>query len=281
MKGMTTPVLMGVLLGLAACSGDSDLERGTKRLFDDVGHGVLGHKSSQEQTSVPVSGLINVEVRNFAGEVIVRGDRSDRASDAIVIFDRRGTHQGPRGSESDSSLPEIRWTTELVPAPGPGEAPTLRITSATDHAEPWFQQLDIEVLVNELGRVDIATQRGKVLVSNNRGPLDITTSKGDVRVISTWPQMRESIIVTRDGDIDYRVRGESALQIDAETVGGQVLTRCDAGRWISTDARNDHDSHHATLNGGVERLVLRTVDGDIRIAVVGSPHEVGSLQWVP
>jgi len=266
---------------LAGCSGDSDVERGAHRFFDDVGHGVLGHQSSSEQVVVPVSGVVNVEVHNFAGDVFVRGDRSDRAADALVIFDRRGVHGGPRDVESEQSLPDIHWDTELVPAAAPDQAPTLKITSRTEHAEPWFQRLEIEVLVAQLGRVDVITKRGRVQVSNNQGPVDLTTSKGDVRVITTWPQKRDSVIITSEGDIDFRVRGESGFVLDAETVGGLVKTRCDAGRWTAVDARNDHDSMFATLNGGDGRVVLRTTDGNIRVAVVGDPHSVGSFPIAP
>lgn len=270
-----------LMLGVWGCSGNSDIERGTQRFFGDVGHGVLGHRSSHEEMVFPVTGVVNIEVRNFAGDVVIRGDRLERVTDAQVLFDRRAVHGGSREEEGDASLPEIEWDARLVPAATPGEPPTLRIESSTDHDEPWFQRLEIEIVVAQLGRVDVSTTRGKVQVWNNRGPVDITTSKGDVRVITAWPQTGESVIVTRDGDIDYRVRGESAFIIDAESVGGLVKTRCEAGRLSATDARNDHDSFHAVVNGGRERLILRTVDGNIRVAVVADPHGVGSFHVAP
>lgn len=269
------------IASISGCAGNSDVERGTQRFFDDVGHGVLGDRSSHEDLLVPVSGVINVEVHNFAGNVIVRGDRSDRTTDAMVIVDRRGAHRGSRSEESEQSLPDMQWKAELVPAATPDQDPTLRITTNTTHAEPWFQRMEIEVLVGELGRVDIVSTRGKVQVVNNRGPVDINTTKGDVRVITTWPQKSDTVIMTTDGDIDFRVRGESAFTLDAESVGGLVKSRCEAGRWVATDARNDHDSMVATLNAGGARVTLRTVDGDIRVAVVGDPHAVGSFQIAP
>lgn len=266
---------------LAGCAGGSDTERGAQRFLSGITHGALGHRSSHERVLVPHTGLVDVEVRNFAGEVVVRGDRSDRPQDALVMIDRRATHRASREKESDASLPEIDWSVDLVPASEPGGVPTLRVEASTRHREPWFQQVDIEILVAELGRVDIDTTRGKVQVVNNRGPVDIRTTRGDVRVLTGWPQTQDSVIVTRDGDIDFRVRGESAFVVDAETVGGRVYARCEAGRWISEHARNDHDSLLASLNGGEGRLTLRTVDGDIRIAVVGDPHAVGSFQIRP
>lgn len=277
----SVPLAMAAAILLPACSGDTDIERGTERFWGSLSHGVLGHQSSNEESEIPVEGLVDVEVRNFAGDVIIRGDREDRRESAIVIFDRRGTHRGQRSEESEASLPEIRWNTELVPPTGPGLPSTLRITGETDHAEPWYQRLEIEVLVAQLGRVNVVTTNGTVRVSNNQGPFDIATSKGDVRVITHYPQRSESIAVTRDGDIDFRVRGESAFALDAETIGGEVTTRCEAGRWIALDARNDHDSMYTTLNNGQERIILRTVDGDIRVAVVGNPHDVGSQQIKP
>ncbi len=280
LRAVAGAILASVAAG-AGCAGGSDTERGTQRLLDGIGHGLLGHKSSQEQVLIPVDGPVNVEVHNFAGPVVVRGGRTERTRDALVILDRRGTHEGGRDRESEQSLPEIQWTAELVPASEPGGVPTVRVSASTNHAEPWFQQVDIEVLVNELGRVNIQTRRGKVQVSDPQGPVDIATTKGDVRVITGWPQKQDSVILTTEGDIDFRVRGESAFAIDAETVGGRVYSRCEAGRWISENARNDHDSMFATLNGGGGTVLLRTVDGDIRVAVVGDPHDVGSFAIRP
>jgi len=250
-------------------------------MLSGVSHGLMGHKSSQERVLLPSDGMLNVDVRNFAGEVVVRGDRTDRNIDALVIIDRRASHRASREEESKASLPQIEWTAEIVPATEPGGVPTLTVKTSTQHGEPWFQQADIEILVSKLGTVHIETTRGKVQVVNNQGPVDITTSKGDVRVITGWPQKADSVVITRDGSIDFRVRGESAFTLDAETVGGRVYSRCDAGRLISEHARNDHDSMLASLNGGEGRVVLRTVDGDIRVAVVGDPHAVGSLATRP
>lgn len=225
---------------------------------------------------LPHDGLLNVEIRNFAGEVTVRGDRVDRSHDALVILDRRASHRSSREQESEASLPQIEWTAEIVPAVDPGGVATLRIETKTNHAEPWFQQVDIEVLVKELGRVQVTTARGTIEVNEHRGALDLTTSKGGVRVITPWPQTTESVVLARNGDIDFRVRGESAFTVDAETVGGTVTARCEAGRWISEHARNDHDSLVASLNGGTSTVTLRTVDGDIRVVVSGDPHGVGN-----
>lgn len=270
-----------VVAGPVGCAGDSDMERGTQRFLTDIGHGVMGHRSSREELRLPVEGLVNVEVRNFAGDVVIRGDRPDRTQDALVILDRRGEHRGFRDKESEASLPLITWDVRITPPAGPGEPSTLVVEASTTHDEPWYQRLDIEVTIAELGRITVETTRGRVQVSNNRGPVDITTTKGNVRVVTPWPQKLESIIVTRDGDIDYRVRGESSFVLDAETIGGTVKARCTAGRWTAHDARNDHDSMHATLNDGGERLILRTVDGNIRVGVVEEPGAIGSFIVTP
>lgn len=234
-----------------------------------------------EQVLLPHDGLLNVEVRNFAGHVIVRGDRGDRRHDALVIFDRRATHRASRGEESEKSLPQITWTAEIVPAVDPGGVATLRIVTGTQHGEPWFQQVDIEVLVAELGRVEVQTSRGRIQVSENRGPVDLATSNGGVRMITPWPLTSDSVVMAREGDIDFRVRGESAFTVDAETVGGKVFSTCEAGRWLAQHARNDHDSLVASLNGGTATVTLRTVDGNIRIAVAGDPHGVGNFATRP
>ena len=274
--------LLAVITAAAAgCAGSTTTERTTDQILQGLQHGLLGHASQQETLTLAAEGPIDVEVRNFAGDVVVRADHQSRHRDVQVELTRRATHEAGRTKESEASLPQITWSAEVVPPSVPDGVPTLVVTSATTHGEPWFQRLEVEILADQVRTVTVNTTRGWVMVFDNRGPVDIHTTKGDVRVVTPWPQTEPSTIVTKDGSIDWRVRGESTGLVDADTVGGKVMVRCEAGRWVATDRANDLDTLVATLNGGTNRITLRTVDGDIRVGVTGDPHATGSFAVGP
>jgi hypothetical protein len=87
---------------------------------------------------------------------------------------------------------------------------------------------------------------------------------------------RPVIIVNRDGDIDYRIRGESTARFDAETIDGTVSQLINYGAVTILSPLSD-TQFNATLNYGTNRVTLRTVDGDIRIAVISNPEQVGEF----
>ena len=100
--------------------------------------------------------------------------------------------------------------------------------------------------------------------------------EGDVRVMSNQAMIRPVTIVNRNGDIDYRVRGESSARFDCETVDGRVYQKVRYGR-LKTMSPTDRDSFNGTLNDGDNPVRLRTVNGDIRVAVVYNPEQVGEF----
>ena len=101
-------------------------------------------------------------------------------------------------------------------------------------------------------------------------------SEGDVRAMTPWAMTKPVTIITSEGTIDYRIRGESTGVFDAESHGGLVKQRCEYGHWLALSG--DHDRFLAVLNNGKNPVVLRTSDGDIRIAVVPDPTAVGA--WI-
>ena len=124
-----------------------------------------------------------------------------------------------------------------------------------------------------LTNVTIHTSRGYVETSNVEGSVDIRTDEGDVRCFTYLPVTNPVTIVNNGGDIDLRMRGESSCSLDAETIDGRVVQRVRYGELIVTETGEDF--LRAILNGGDSPVVLRTVDGDIRIAVVPDPFAVG------
>ena len=132
----------------------------------------------------------------------------------------------------------------------------------------------------EVDGITVRAQRGNVSVTNIEGAVDISTSQGNVRVMTDLP-MRQAVTITiRQGNIDYRVRGESSGALDCQAIRGRVDHRVRTGRLIIEPDR-DKGRLRAILNDGDNPITLRTADGDIRIAVVDNPTEVGSLIFEP
>ncbi len=95
--------------------------------------------------------------------------------------------------------------------------------------------------------------------------------------MTPWPLVQDVVLVNKEGDIDFRVRGESDAMIDAETIGGMVRQRREWGSWRMIDSRNGEDRLVAQLNDGRHDVLLRTVEGDIRVSIVPDPTNVGTL----
>jgi hypothetical protein len=94
--------------------------------------------------------------------------------------------------------------------------------------------------------------------------------------MTNFAMTRPVIIANRDGDIDYRIRGESTARFDAETIDGTVSQLINYGK-VTILSPLSGTQFNATLNDGTNRVTLRTVDGDIRIAVISNPEQVGEF----
>ncbi len=239
-----------------------------------VGKGFLtgGHTFSfDEPLELQTHGPLAIDLENFAGKVEIRADAS---FDKTVIEARRvATHGWGRLEEGNASLADVRWRASLEPREGHGE--TLVVRASTSHPEDHFQRCEFLITVPELDTVKVRTSEGEVRVTGNQGAVDIRTTQADVRVITPWAMRNPVTIITSEGAIDYRIRGESTGVFDAESRGGLVKQRCEFGHWLALSDENDHDRFLAVLNNGKNPVVLRTSDGDIRIAVVPDPTAVG------
>ncbi len=233
---------------------------------------VGGHVHENESFLVPSTGVMNIEVDNFAGNVQVDA-AGDGATGSIDVV-RRGTHGLGRQGESEESLKELAVTYGVEDRAGHA---TLIIKSTTTHAEPWFQSVDIEITVPRLGVVVVRTSRGHVAITNFEDGVDIETTHGDVRVATNAAITSPSTILNKDGSIDWRVAPKSTGTFEIEAVNGQAQIRVRDGVWLATDRRNDSNSNYGRLNRGTNRVILRTVDGDVRMYVGESPTEMGTF----
>lgn len=232
---------------------------------------VMGTRLAEDPYHLDIFGPLEVDVRSFNGDVFITADEFHEGVTVRVVRD--AAHGAGRYEEARASLPQISYSVRIVA----GEiGPRLQVRTFTDHPEPHFQRAHLHITLQEADGVFVRTTNGKVHARGVQGRVDITTTNGDVRVMSNYPMRQAVTIVNHRGNIDYRVRGESTGLIDGETVRGRVIHRARQGRMIVNNGTNQ-SRLHAQLNGGENPINLRTTDGDIRIAVVRNPEEVGTL----
>jgi hypothetical protein len=225
----------------------------------------------EEPILLAVAGPTAIDVESFGGDVEIIGGAE--TAHAIVTIKRRATHGYGRKPEAEASLAEIHSSVEVVPG---DLGPRLQVRVWTTHAEPYFQRADVRIELPQVDGVHVVTDNGDVDLSYVTGRIDVRTEDGDVRVMTPLPLVSPVTILNDSGDIDYRVRGESTATFDCEAVRGQVFHRVEYGR-LSVRSGTDHDTLLASLNGGSNAVELRTVDGNIRIAVVPDPMAVGMI----
>lgn len=226
--------------------------------------------TADRPVQLEVAGPVEIDVESFNGDVFVTAD--PRSSEAKVQITRRAVHGGNRHGEAKGSLDHIDYTVDVVP----GEiGQRIRVRTNTDHAEPHYQRADVHIEVPEVDGVYVRTRNGRVYLRGIQGEVDVNTTNGDVRVFTNHRMNRRVTVINSGGNIDYRVRGESAGAFDAETVNGRVTHRFRYGRCIIGPGTTRHRLN-ARLNDGTNPIVLRTVNGDIRIASVSHPERVGA-----
>ncbi len=235
--------------------------------------GGCGYRSQMtEPILLSAEGPVAVNVVSFSGDVTVTADPN--LPWATITMKRQATHGFGRNVEAKESLANIQYSARIVA----GEhGPVLEVRTWTTDKEPWFQRAHVDIEVPIVDGLTIRTSNGTVEVWNIRGTVDITSSGGDVQVMSTLPMVQPVTINNTNGDVDYRVRIGSTARFECHAENGSVDGRIRHGHIIIHNGTNDH-TFLATLNDGTNPVRLTTVNGDIRIAVVKSPTDVGS--WI-
>jgi hypothetical protein len=270
--------MMTFMLGaaLAACHGSSSAERATNRAFKSAGDSVSGAVDQPINLTFPdVPGLLDVRIKNSYGDVFVRGRTTEAQGETTVRIEPR--LEVRTAGDPSKVLERVAWVARIDANDRGGRTLVIEFGSADPDA--WFVGADIEVDVPRLGAVTVDTQRGRINVDDNRGPVDLSTVKGHIRVRTPWPMTQPCAMVNKDADIVWITRGESSGAFDCETIGGTVIAYCRYGRWNAADHRNKQNSLHATLNSGTNPIVMRTINGDIRVTIVEDPHNTGSFHW--
>jgi hypothetical protein len=221
-----------------------------------------------EQFDLTVGGAVEIDVDCFRGDVIVKAD--PRLNEAFVRIVRTGAHGYDRHKEARASLDDITTSVELVPGT---YGQRLQVRTATMHAEPAFQRTDVYITLPLIEGMRIRTEDGNIGVVRGAGAMDLETSNGDVAVKTSVPVREPVTIISNHGGIEYITRAESTAKFDAKVVNGTIMHHVVRGD-LRVLAGTDETSFQATLNDGENPVILRSVDGDIRIKVVAEPETV-------
>ena len=106
----------------------------------------------------------------------------------------------------------------------------------------------------------------------------VATNMGDVTIASSHPLVDASTILVVEGNVDYRVPGNSSGLFDVEVIEGNIEIWVPEGRWRYVSQNPRDDTMSAQLNDGDNPILLRASEGDVRIAVVPDPTSYGPIR---
>ena len=270
---LRSALLASLALTVAACAPGQPDDVVVGGMYD-ISRAARGVRWETDDTiRLETSGVVSIDLDSFAGSVLVKANK--HLSETLVTVERASRHGFPRYGEAGRALDLIDYTVSLERGESGEEIVVVRTNSSG--TETVLGRANVRIETPELGAVRVRTSRGDVQIIENRGAIDVVTSHGNVSVATPWP-MRDSVsIMNREGDVEYRIRGESTGEFDLETIGGTVSARCRYGRWMGADPNNRANRTRAVLNGGDNPVVIRTTEGDISVAVVSDP--VGSAEF--
>jgi len=214
-----------------------------------------------EHMNLVTTGPVSINVCSFEGNVSIQ-QSDDYVGTSIEVLSRVADpleiSQGSSWLRCSASVHTNDLGQEIV------------VELAETEGRIGRSQIQITITSSDIHGVRVKTTRGDVDVRGVSGSMDIRTSDGDVRVATRLPMTDRVSIENHRGDIMYRVRPESSGLIDATALGGEsVLYVPFGGSIILPNTTREHLM--ATINGGENPIVLRTIDGDIRIAVTENP----------
>jgi hypothetical protein len=222
---------------------------------------------------VATNGPVDIDIESFGGTVVV--EAVPGLENTIIEPVRRARHGHFRRDEAASSLDAMDYVVELIP--GDLDRETIRIVASSSHLEEHYQGVNFRIRTANLGSVRVRTDHGRVWVMNNKGGVDVQTTHGDIRVITEHPMNDPIILVTKEGEVDYRAPKGSTGIYDLRSIGGLVYNRFTEARVISTSAENGPAIFVAEVGGGLNPVLVRTTYGDIRVAVTEFPTGVGPV----
>jgi DUF4097 and DUF4098 domain-containing protein YvlB len=264
-----------LLMAAGGCSGNND------SAWSSLNPDTWSNKAHKDDPIViDVLGSIGVDVETFGGNVTIEADPKAKAATVSVV--REAKYGWGRSGEGKASLGDISVTAGLAAADiqAGGLGQTLRVRVVTGGAEPHLQRAHVHIKAPEIDGVRIKSDDGSVSVSHIEGAVDIEASNGNVRVASNRAMRQPVTVINRNGHIDYRIRGESSADFDAQTINGRAAADVRYGTVIMQPGSRD-DIYRARLNDGTNKVILRTTNGNIHIAVVPDAEGVVQMRGGP
>jgi len=265
-------------LGLALASGCSGPKTPAWASFNP--NNWSNKRIADEPILFDLEGPISVNVETFGGDVIIEGD--PEAEQGSVQIVREAVHGWGRSGEARASLADISASAEIVAADvARGElGQTLQVLTSTLNAEPHLQRAHVWIKAPEIETVTVRSDDGDVRITHIEGAVDVEASDGNVRVATNRVMRQPVTIINNNGHIEYRVRGESSGDFDAQTINGRVSASVRYGTLIIQPTTRE-DLYQAKFNDGANKVILRTSNGDIKIAVVPDAESVITLLGKP
>ncbi len=258
-----------LLLAMQGCVGTPT--SGLERMENAI---MLGEMSVDEAPiDIDTVGMIDLEVDSFGGTV--RIEAVPGMTGTVVEPVLRSYHGNRRRDESMGTLDDIHYRVEMLK--GELDREILVLTAWSDEDETHYQAVDFFIRTGSVGSVKVRTERGRVWVRNNHHGVDIETTEGDIRVVTTHPMTEAMTMVTKNADIDYRMPPGSGGRFDAEAIGGDVYQRFTHARVTATSPDNGQSIFVGEVGDSGSSVTLRTTYGDIRIAIVDDPIDVGPI----
>ena len=210
--------------------------------------------------TLDTAGPISIDVSSFAGNVTIIADDTALATTIEVT-------QRDDGYSELELPPLVQWNAWKEN----GDLGQLVLVEATTEDDS-LQTLHADILVRaqSIHGIRIRTSRGDVSVYGISGAVDIRTSDGDVRLATPLVMNDEVTIENIRGDINMRIRGESSGTIDATAMNGSAAVDVRHGDVIILP-KTTGDHVMAQLNSGANQYIFRTVDGNVKLAVVENP----------
>lgn len=113
---------------------------------------------------------------------------------------------------------------------------------------------------NVSGPLSVEAKLGNAVIDTPRGPVTVNV-EGNVVILSVDGVLGAYDVNTTNGDINIVIPRESDASVWANTTGGVVLSSIELAGTIQGNERR----YHGKLNGGVQKVNLTAVDGNIII----------------
>lgn len=223
------------------------------------------HSTQQREVALdiaPTTGLLAVDVENFAGSVELRV--TGKGDTARVIADGHVDSFTTEPRHGDVAA-GINVTTELIEE-GARAVLKVRSTSAFEGSD---HRVHLFISVPRCDGVRIVNAGGTVLVVGASGATEISNRFGAVE-LRTNQEMTDPVTITNvDGNIYYQVPTTSSGRFDLATLDGKVVYR---DKVVGSDQQYAAPGmHQARLNNGENPVVARTNKGDVLVWVDKDP----------